>query len=144
MASRNVIFLFLLAAMWRTCEGELRSNPLFTRASNITFPDYRIYHRMNELLHEVDALVDRHPSIMRREVLESAVDGYSTAMSVVTVAPGGLLDGKKFDGHLRVLLNFGEHARELVSSELALRFLSMLGGERNITNTRDAGTQRIF
>lgn len=134
MASR-IFFQFLLAVLalsCSVCNCDLQNNPLFTRPLNITFPDYRIYHRMTDLLHEVDALVDRHPGIMRREVVSAAVDGYSTAMRVVTVSPGGL-DGS-LDNKLRVLLNFGEHARELVSSELALRFLSMLGGERNITN----------
>jgi hypothetical protein len=120
----------LLVVMVGLCEGGLESNPLF-RAVNITSPDYGIYHRMDELLGEVDAVVDRHPSIMRGEVLKAAVDGYSAEMSVVTVSPGGL-DGE-VDGKLRILLNFGEHARELVTSELALRVLSMLGGERNIT-----------
>lgn len=120
----------LFVVMVGFCEGGLESNPLF-RAVNITSPDYGIYHRMDELLGEVDALVDRHPSIMRGEVLKAAVDGYSAEMSVVTVSPGGL-DGE-VDGKLRIFLNFGEHARELVTSELALRVLSMLGGERNIT-----------
>lgn len=144
MACRNVLFLLAVIALacGKMCEGDLQSNPLFRRALNITFPDYRIYHRTNALLLEVDALVDRHPSIMRRDVMEAAVDGYSTEMSVVTVSPGGW-DGK-FDDKLRVLLNFGEHARELVSSELALRFLSMLGGEHNITSGDRAGLARIL
>lgn len=112
------------------CQGKLESNPTYTRA-NITMPDYQIYHRMDELLGEVDALVDRHPGIMRRDMMEATVDGYSTKMSVVSVSPGGF-DGK-LDEKLRILLNFGEHARELVTSELALRLLSMLGGEHNLT-----------
>lgn len=104
---------------------------MFRRPVNITQPDYKIYHRMDSLLAEVDALVSRHPSIMRGALPESEVDGYSTSMRVVTISP----DGSFEDSHkLRVLLNFGEHARELVSSELALQFLSMLAGERNGTN----------
>lgn len=104
---------------------------MFRRPVNITQPDYKIYHRMDSLLAEVDALVSRHPSIMRDALLESEVGGYSTSMRVVTISP----DGSFEDSHkLRVLLNFGEHARELVSSELALQFLSMLAGERNGSN----------
>ena len=137
-----VLVLVVIAAACGLCEGGLESNPLFVRAVNITFPDYRVYHQMDELLGEVDALVERHPSIMRRDVMEAAVDGYSTEMSVVTVSPGGL-DGD-LDGKLRILLNFGEHARELVTSELALRLLSMLGGERNISSGDRARLARIL
>ncbi|XP_073385696.1 uncharacterized protein [Physcomitrium patens] len=126
----SLFLLAIVALTCKMCQGKLESNPTYTRA-NITMPDYQIYHRMDELLGEVDALVDRHPGIMRRDMMEATVDGYSTKMSVVSVSPGGF-DGK-LDEKLRILLNFGEHARELVTSELALRLLSMLGGEHNLT-----------
>lgn len=67
---------------------------------------------------------------MHGELLNSEVDGYSTSMRVVTISPDGSFD---YSHKLCVLLNFGEHARELVPSELALQFLSMLAGERNGT-----------
>ncbi|KAG0554125.1 hypothetical protein KC19_12G064800 [Ceratodon purpureus] len=138
----GLLLVAVVALACGGCEGGLESNPQFKRMVNITFPDYRVYHRMDELLGEVDALVDRHPSIMRREVLEAAVEGYATEMSVVTVAPGGLDGGD--DGKLRVLLNFGEHARELVTSEFALRLLSMLGGEHNITSGDRGRLMRVL
>ncbi|KAJ7529825.1 hypothetical protein O6H91_15G068100 [Diphasiastrum complanatum] len=53
-------------------------------------------------------------------------------MAIVTVEPGGRRPNLQRE--LRILLNFGQHGRELVTSEVALRLLSILAGEHELRN----------
>ncbi|KAH9560715.1 hypothetical protein CY35_06G121600 [Sphagnum magellanicum] len=113
------------------------------KRANATLPDYHLYHTMASLLQQVKNIVDRHPSIMQMEIVRSEVDGYSTEMSVVTVSPGGWSVSEKKEESaasekLRLLLDFGGHARELVTSEVALRLLQMLGGEHDLSKVAGA------
>ena len=64
---------------------------------------------------------------------------YSSTAKVVTVELGGLNnsgvgggDGGGGPERARVLMNFGEHARELISSEIALGLLRILESEQKI------------
>lgn len=137
-----VVVSVIMFLKCRICDGlEDGHSMVDQKKLSVTTPDYEIYHRMESLLSEVDMLIDRHPRIMRREVVSKAVDGYSTKMSIITVSTGGFND-RKNEGSLRVLVNFGEHARELVTSEMALQVLQILAGERNITSSPSKGDDR--
>ncbi|XP_024522319.1 carboxypeptidase A2 isoform X2 [Selaginella moellendorffii] len=80
------------------------------------------------LLRELDALVARHPSTMSLEGIQAdASDGYKAEIRVVTVA--GSVQASSFDDRVRIFLNFGQHGRELITSEVALRLLRILSRE---------------
>ena len=71
---------------------------------------------------------------------------YSSTAKVVTVELGGLSSGGVGGGdrgggpeRARVLMNFGEHARELISSEIALGLLRMLESEHKIQQAAGGG-----
>ena len=51
-------------------------------------------------------------------------EGYTSMLQIITVEPGGFTDTQ--DDKIRLLLNFGEHGRELISPEIALRLLEAL------------------
>ncbi|KAK9802611.1 hypothetical protein WJX73_002757 [Symbiochloris irregularis] len=115
-------------------EPRLRQPGRVTRPSrdlpkNNTFakPDYAIYKSMPAVFAELQQLVDQHPRTMQLDVYNRSDEGYSAAMRVVTVEPGGLTSPEQRQNKLRLLLNFGEHGRELVTVEVALRLLRMLG-----------------
>lgn len=52
------------------------------------------------------------------------MDNYTSSMRIVTVEPGGLT--KDHSKKARLVVNFGEHGRELISPEIALRLLEAL------------------
>ena len=107
---------------------------------------------------EIETLVKRNPETMRIEE-RTAVgspkgyepgdpgSNYSSTAKVVTVELGGLSGGRGGGGggggggseRARVLMNFGEHARELISSEIALGLLRMLESEQKIQQAAGGG-----
>ena len=114
--------------------------------------------RRDALLMEIETLVKRNPETMRIEE-RTAVgspkgyepgdpgSNYSSTAKVVTVELGGLSGGSGGGGggggggseRARVLMNFGEHARELISSEIALGLLRMLESEQKIQQAAGGG-----
>ncbi|KAL2620622.1 hypothetical protein R1flu_000827 [Riccia fluitans] len=94
---------------------------------NLSEPNYSLYQRSDALLKRVRDLVEHHPQIMSMEVLKGEQDGYEVEITVVTVEPGGRDISQ--DTKMRLLLDFGQHGRELVTSEVAFRLLQTLGGE---------------
>ena len=52
------------------------------------------------------------------------MDKYTSSMKIVTIEPGGLT--KDHSKKARLIINFGEHGRELISPEIALRLLEAL------------------
>ena len=85
-------------------------------------PDYGIYWTKSAAMAEVKRIVDANKSFMRLETMESTRDGYSSWLTVVTVEPGGFGvgdAGKK----TRVLYNYGEHGRELITVDVAVQLL---------------------
>jgi hypothetical protein len=100
------------------------------------------------LLKEVAAIVAANPRTMRLETVSAEDEGYSADMAIVTVETAGLSDGGSSSGSssgekdskdnkssggdwqkkVRLLLDFGEHGREFVTSEVGLRFLRVLSG----------------
>ncbi|MEW5306856.1 MAG: hypothetical protein WDW36_009294 [Sanguina aurantia] len=118
-------------------------------------PDYTFYHPKEQLLSKVQALVAARPDIMRMDLAAASEGEYSAELQVVTVSLSGLSTATALitsqasalaDGptshapftvtqqqaqhperqQARILMDFGEHGREFVSSELGLLFLQTL------------------
>ncbi|XP_022875417.1 uncharacterized protein LOC111393883 [Olea europaea var. sylvestris] len=84
------------------------------------------------LLEEIKSLVHRHPDKLSMEKISSKNKGYEAEMTVVTYCQNRKEtdDRSKF----RILLSFGQHGRELITTELALRLLSILSEEEFLPN----------
>ncbi|KAF5949352.1 hypothetical protein HYC85_011345 [Camellia sinensis] len=80
------------------------------------------------LMEQIKALVYCHPDKLYMETTGGKNKGYRAEMIVVTYCRNrkDIDDKSKF----RILLSFGQHGRELITSELALRILSILSGEQ--------------
>nr|GMD46726.1 mast cell carboxypeptidase A [Ipomoea batatas] len=79
------------------------------------------------LLEEIESLVHRHPDKLSIETFSNKNRGYQAETTIVTYCQGG----KDCDDRskVRILLTFGQHGRELITTELALRILSILSDE---------------
>ena len=66
------------------------------------------------------------PAMMQKETRTQGSTEYNSTLTVVTVEPTGLTNAAARESKARLLLNFGEHGRELVSSEIALSLLRVL------------------
>jgi hypothetical protein len=92
-------------------------------------PDYSVYRTLAATLAEAEHLAAGcPPGWAATEVRELELGGYSAAVTVVTVEPGGLTSPAAREKKARLLLNFGEHGRELVSTEVGLALLAALCG----------------
>jgi len=80
-----------------------------------------------------------NPKTFAVEIKKSEDKGYSIDMQVIKVELGG--HTKNHTSKIRVLMDFGEHGRELISSELGLRLLELLA-DSNATRTFLGGGQR--
>ncbi|KAE8057375.1 hypothetical protein FH972_014076 [Carpinus fangiana] len=91
-----------------------------------------LYHSSGDLMEQIKALVHRHPDKLTMERIKSRNKGYQAEISVVTYCWGRKEndDRSKF----RILLSFGQHGRELITSELAFRILSILSEEQFLPN----------
>ncbi|XP_059634229.1 metallocarboxypeptidase A-like protein TRV_02598 [Cornus florida] len=91
-----------------------------------------LYHTSGALTEEIKALVHRHPDKFSLEKIRRTNKGYEAEMIVVSYSRNrkGSDDRSKF----RMLLTFGQHGRELITSELALRILSILSEEQFLPN----------
>ncbi|XP_035551277.1 carboxypeptidase A6-like [Juglans regia] len=91
-----------------------------------------LYHFSGDLMEQIKALVHRHPGKLTMETIKSRNKGYRAEISVVTYCRGG---GEYDDRSMfRILLSFGQHGRELITSELAYRILSILSEEQFLPN----------
>ncbi|KAH7425532.1 hypothetical protein KP509_11G059300 [Ceratopteris richardii] len=95
---------------------------------NITTINKEIYHQSDVLLQEIQAIASRNQEKMLIEFRKSEVDGYKAEIMVVTIQHGLniTMEGSKY----RILLSFGQHGRELITSEVALRLIGILMGEK--------------
>lgn len=91
-----------------------------------------LYHSGEDLMEEIKALVNRHPDKLLLETVKSGSRDYQAEVKVVTYCRRRQEsdDRSKF----RILLSFGQHGRELITSELALRILTILSEERFLPN----------
>ncbi|XP_057861349.2 metallocarboxypeptidase A-like protein ARB_03789 isoform X2 [Cryptomeria japonica] len=96
----------------------------------LSYINYSLYHQSDILLQEVEALVARHRDKMSMKILRSISAGYSAEISVITFAHGQ--EKAEDDQKIRILLNFGQHGREMITSEVALRLLNVLAGEYHL------------
>lgn len=95
---------------------------------NITALNHNLYHQRDDLLKEVEALAARHPESMLVQSWKSNVDGYACEIVIAKVEH---ISNTVEDEKYRLLLSFGQHGRELITSEVALKLLSVLVGERD-------------
>ncbi|KAK4752668.1 hypothetical protein SAY87_021466 [Trapa incisa] len=91
-----------------------------------------LYHSSIRLLGEINGLVRRHPDKLSKDTIKAGNKGYHTEVTVITYCHGrkDVYDNSKF----RILLSFGQHGRELITSELALHILSILTEEESLDN----------
>ncbi|KAK4390927.1 hypothetical protein Sango_2156000 [Sesamum angolense] len=99
---------------------------------DVTPINHDLYHTSGALLEEIESLVHRHPDKLSIEKVSNKNKGYEAQMTVVTYRQ----KWKESDDRtkLRILLTFGQHARELITTELALRLLSILSEEQFLPN----------
>ncbi|KAG9153044.1 hypothetical protein Leryth_012305 [Lithospermum erythrorhizon] len=95
-----------------------------------------LYHTSGALLEEIESLVHRHPDKLSIETFASANKGYHTDMTVITYCRNRKDNEDK--SKFRILLTFGQHGRELITTELAFRILSILSEEEFLPNTERA------
>ncbi|KAL3505486.1 hypothetical protein ACH5RR_035327 [Cinchona calisaya] len=128
---RLVALLLLLSfffANFLVVNGKANATP-----SPVTPINHDLYHTSGALLEEIETLVHRHPDKLSIETIFSKNKGYQAEMTVVTYCSKRTdCDGKS---KFRILLSFGQHGRELITSELALRILSILSEEEFLPNT---------
>eukprot|EP00243_Klebsormidium_subtile_P004113 TRINITY_DN17894_c0_g1_i1.p1 TRINITY_DN17894_c0_g1~~TRINITY_DN17894_c0_g1_i1.p1 ORF type:complete len:498 (+),score=95.97 TRINITY_DN17894_c0_g1_i1:371-1864(+) len=134
--AKTVLFLW---ACLVSCEARVNSTQphhlahsraLQVNTAGFAKPDYSYYHKSDELLREVRLLVERHPDIMETETLSHQNEEYSADMEVVTVRP--YATPGEAPRTLRALLDFGQHGREPITCEVALRLLQVLAGEAEL------------
>ncbi|GMH20510.1 hypothetical protein Nepgr_022351 [Nepenthes gracilis] len=101
-------------------------------SSTLTPINRDLYHFSEDLMEEIEALVHRHPNKLTIETFTSENKGYQAEIAVITYCRNSLVpdDRSKF----RILLSFGQHGRELITSELAFRILSIISEEAFLPN----------
>ncbi|GAB2300443.1 hypothetical protein Dimus_034486 [Dionaea muscipula] len=122
-----VVFFFFLASIPPLIGANFADNSTFFTPINRD-----LYHSSTNLMEEIESLVHRHPSKLTMEIHSGESKGYQAEVAVVTYcrSRAQINDRSKF----RILLSFGQHGRELITSELALRILSILSEEEFLPN----------
>lgn len=95
-----------------------------TAKKPVAQPDYTLYHKQDALLREVTEIVAKSPAIFDMEWRNTTDGDYKADVMIVSVDLGGIESDKSTK--TRYLIDFGEHGRELISSELGLHFLRTL------------------
>ncbi|GMI91391.1 hypothetical protein like AT5G42320 [Hibiscus trionum] len=90
--------------------------------------NHDLYHSGTGLIEKIESLVHRHPDKLTVETLKSGTEGYNADVTVVTYGQSGKQSDDR--SKIRILIGFGQHSRELITSELALRILSILSEEQ--------------
>ncbi|CAN1315514.1 Metallocarboxypeptidase A-like protein MCYG_01475 [Linum perenne] len=94
-----------------------------------------LYHSSSDLLEQINSLVHRHPDKLTMETITSGNKGYQAQINIVTYSRSAPATTDSDDrSKFRILLSFGQHGRELVTAELALRILSILSEEQFLPN----------
>lgn len=129
---RFSFFAFLQSAAFLVLvvSGNDNHNPLSSTPINRD-----LYHSSGDLMEQIKALVHRHPDKLAMETMQSSNRDYQAEISVVTYCRGR---GKDERSKFRILLSFGQHGRELITSELAFRILSILSEEQFLPNVGPA------
>ncbi|KAI7733823.1 hypothetical protein M8C21_011694, partial [Ambrosia artemisiifolia] len=119
---------FLVLLLLFSCLSTIRCDNDFSQLPPVTPINRDLYRTSAALMEEIEALVNRHPDKLHMETFRSSNKGYNAELNVVTYCQNrtAIEDKSKF----RILLSFGQHARELITTELALRILSILSEEQ--------------
>ena len=106
-----------------------------SKSHALTKPDYSIYHTMEDALGSVAEIVESSGSMALERLEEQAEDdeGYKAGMDVVTYDAGG----RDHENMGKVVLDFGQHGRELVTTEVALGLLRCLSDEAELQRLVD-------
>ncbi|KAK6939073.1 Peptidase M14, carboxypeptidase A [Dillenia turbinata] len=125
--SSSHFILILLASSLQVFQTLVYSADNHTRSS-FTQINRHLYHSSVDLMEEIKGFVHRHPDKLSIETFKTENKGYKAEITVVTYSRNRreIDDRSKF----RILLSFGQHGRELITSELALRILSVLSEEK--------------
>ncbi|KAL5778356.1 hypothetical protein ACOSP7_011282 [Xanthoceras sorbifolium] len=101
-----------------------------------------LYHSSGDLMEQISNLVHRHPDKLTMETIKTGNKGYNAELNVVTYCRNRKDgdDRTKF----RILLSFGQHGRELITSELALRILSILSEEQFLSNMDPTSSNSVL
>ncbi|XP_047178235.1 carboxypeptidase A6 [Vigna umbellata] len=110
--------------------------------NSVTPINYDLYRSSRNLMGEIRALVRRHPDKLTMENLKAANKGYGAQITVVTY--GKEKEEKDKRSKLRILLSFGQHGRELITTELALRILSILSEEKLLPGMDQASLNSVL
>ncbi|KAE9458668.1 hypothetical protein C3L33_09416, partial [Rhododendron williamsianum] len=116
LSSQSIFIILFLFTSFSPANGE----------TNLTRPSFTPINR--DLYHNSSQCSCIH----QMETIGSQNKGYRAEMTVVTYC----LNRTEIDDKLkyRVLLSFGQHGRELITSELALKILSILSEEQFLPN----------
>ncbi len=118
------------------------------QGNELALPDFSVYHTMEATLSAVDHIVDSSDHLSIQTLTRQALDSkgretntgnkesvgdesaesmgsdtapYETAMTIVTYD-----EDRGTDAEYRVLIDFGEHGREVITTEVGMAFLSAL------------------
>ncbi|XP_068646270.1 metallocarboxypeptidase A-like protein ARB_03789 [Aristolochia californica] len=122
----SLSFFFFLVQLSSVVNGRNVSGSLLTPIN------HDLYRSSDSLLEQVIALVGRHPDRLSTEKIRAQNKGYSAEILVVTYShvQKEIEESSKF----RILLTFGQHGRELITSEVAFRLLTIISGEQRLHN----------
>ncbi|CAJ2642851.1 unnamed protein product [Trifolium pratense] len=110
--------------------------------SSITQINYDLYHSSRNLMDEIKEMVHRHSDRLSMEKVKAGNKGYSAEIAVVTYCKGKKDSAE--NPKLRILLSFGQHGRELITSELAFRIMSILSEEKHLPGMDEASLNSIL
>ncbi|ONK54788.1 uncharacterized protein A4U43_UnF11290 [Asparagus officinalis] len=123
-------FFFFLALFQAFLKSPILVHGGNSSLSPITQIPQDLYHSSDELLREISSLVGRHPDVLNIETIRAGNRGYFAEILVITY---DRVEKRKPDSlKFKILLSFGQHGRELITSELALHLLSVLTGELSV------------
>ncbi|KAL5706199.1 hypothetical protein ACHQM5_024399 [Ranunculus cassubicifolius] len=137
MASLFPFFLLVsLQFLWFVNGGNNHSDP------SITHLNKDLYHSSGVLAKQIKAIVGRHPDKFSMETMKARNKGYNAEILVVTysLSKREVNESSKF----RILLSFGQHGRELITSEVALRLISTISEETSIPDVDVSSVNDIF
>lgn len=141
------LLLMVLADAFSMCQGSVRRLQRTTYAAStqqpFAQPNYTLYHAKDAVLGAVAATVARSPDTMSYDIKSAQSGDYAVRLPIVSAAPGGRGSAAAAGAppRTRVLISFGQHAREHITVELGLRFLEVLAAPGALSKyTGDADT----
>ncbi|XP_047324928.1 carboxypeptidase A6-like [Impatiens glandulifera] len=131
----SFFFLLISLVVLVNADTDLRIPPL-------TPINRDLYHSSDALMAQIKALVRRHPDKLNLDSFGSTSREYHAEMNVVTYCRNRTeIDDRS---KLRILLSFGQHGRELITSEVAFRLLSILSEEQFLPSIDPASLNKTL